>query len=256
MTDARSTLDELTGLADEIASALSDVLDHSEIYEAIRNTPDSPAFIFGNPFAWRPVSREHQPLIGKARRLLETWEALTSVAVRSVAPSRLEAFRDHAEILREVVDQCAGDRVPSDSVVGVRNMLAQALQQQREMLADLPSAHGAAELLIVPDTNALVFQPALEEWRPTDGKWTVVLVPQVIRELDELKLRDKPVSEAANSFIRRLDEYGRRGDTFEGISVRPGVRLREVPIEADMTQAPAWLRPVTGTTSYWHPPWN
>ena len=53
MTNARSTFDELTTLADDLKSALSAGLDISEIYQAIRNTPDSPLFFFGNPYAWR-----------------------------------------------------------------------------------------------------------------------------------------------------------------------------------------------------------
>lgn len=254
MTDAPNTFDtreaqpvstaleELTALAAQLESALSDVLDHSEIYEAIRNTPDDPVVFIGNPYAWRAFPRKHQPIFGAARQVLGAWEALAGAAVRGAAPNRLDAFTKHGEILREAVDQEDGRAAPNGTIVGVRNQVAKALKQQREMLAELPSAHGPSALLVVPDTNSIIFQPALDEWKPSEDDWTAVLVPQVIRELDELKQRDKPVAAAAQSFIRRLDEYGRRGDTFEGVAVSPGLRLREVPIEADMATAPPWLR--------------
>jgi PIN domain len=242
MAQPPSTLEELTSVAEELHATVDGLLERSEIYEAIVNTPASAVVVFGNPYAWRPLAREHQPLLARSHRVLETWETLGGAAVRSAAPSRLDAFRRHGEVLREVVEQQGGQRAPSSSIEGVSELVAQATEQQLEMLHDLPSAQGAGELLVIFDSNSVIFQPALEEWNPSQRPWTAVLVPQVIRELDELKMRDKPVAEAASSFIRRAEEYGRRGDTFEGVPLRQGARFREVPIEADMRHAPPWLR--------------
>lgn len=241
-TQPRSTLDELAALSADLQSALDAVLDHSEVFRAWTNSEDSAVFIFGNPFEYRPLAREHQPLIARARKLLTTSETLSEAAVRASAPSRLDAFREHSEVLREVVEQQADAKASSSSADGVRKLVAKAIEDQRDMLHDLPSAHGTGELLMVPDTNSAVYQPAFEKWNPSDDPWTLVLVPQVIRELDELKVRDRPVAEAAASVIRRVEGYADRGDTFEGVPLRKGARFREVAIEADMEQAPPWLR--------------
>lgn len=73
------------------------------------------------------------------------------------------------------------------------------------------------------------------------GEWTVVLVPQVLRELDSLKMRPG-VGEKAAGVIRRIKEYARRGDTFSGVPLAPRLRLREVAVDADMTTTLSWLR--------------
>jgi hypothetical protein len=238
VAEFRSTLDELAALSEDLLSALNAVLDHSEVFGAWTNSDDSVVFVIGNPFEYRPLVREHQPLIARARKLLTTWEALAEAAVRASAPSRLDAFRTHGEVLREVVEQQADAKASSSSTDGVRKLVAKALADQRDMLHDLPSAHGMGELLIVPDTNSAVYQPAFDEWSPSDDPWTLVLLPRVIGERDDLKRRDKAVAEAAASVIRRVEGYAERGDTFEGVPLRKGARFREVAIEADMNQAP------------------
>jgi hypothetical protein len=237
-----STLEELSALAGELDTALSAVLDHSGINHRPAFSPNSPAIWVGNPFTWSGLSSDHQRLSKRARELLDVWEALAEAAVRAAAPARLESFREFGELMRAIVDQSAGDGAPAGDIVGIRNQLVKVRQHQLNLLTALPSAHGAPELLVVPDSNALVYQPAVEDWNPTDGDWTLVVVPQVIRELDELKLRPGDLGEAAGSFIRRLDGYGERGDTFTGVPLRPRARVRELPIEADMARAPSWLQ--------------
>jgi predicted ribonuclease YlaK len=93
----------------------------------------------------------------------------------------------------------------------------------------------------VPDTNALLFKPDFANWRPPSGAWTVVLVPQVLRELDALKMRPG-VGEKAASVVRRIKSYAGRGDTFVGVPLAGRLRLMEVAIDPDMTRTLSWLR--------------
>lgn len=111
-----------------------------------------------------------------------------------------------------------------------------------DLLADLPAAHGDGGWLLVPDTNALLFKPDLETWRPPGGAWTVVLVPQVLRELDAVKMRRGDVADKAAGVIRRVKEYARRGDTFKGVPIADSLSLREVAVDADMGDTLPWLR--------------
>jgi hypothetical protein len=238
----RSTLDELRSLAEQLRVALDAVLEHADI-SVFRNTPGSGiVYVPMHPYTWRPLAREHQPLLGAARRLFDDWASLAERAIRHAAPSRLGAFQEHSEAMRLIVEQSDASPAPANAVVGARNLVAKDLESQLEMLADLPSAHGNGGTLLVPDTNAIIYQPALEDWMAEIGEWTAVLVPQVVRELDQLKIRDGGVAEAAQSFIRRLKEYGRRGDTFAGVQLRRGVRLRVTAIDPDMRETLEWLR--------------
>ena len=83
---ARSTLDELKSLAGELLAALDAVLDHAEV-KVFRNTPGSGVFYVPiHPYTWRPLAREHQSLLGEARRLFDDWSSLAEQAVGRAAP--------------------------------------------------------------------------------------------------------------------------------------------------------------------------
>ena len=93
----------------------------------------------------------------------------------------------------------------------------------------------------MPDTNALIHKPELESWQLGPGRWTLVFLPQVVRELDQKKM-DSRIGAKAEAVIGRLKEYGRRGDTFDGVRLAGEVWVREVAIDADMSETVRWLR--------------
>lgn len=145
-------------------------------------------------------------------------------------------------MLDRVVQQPSGSLgAPGSTIEAIRTRVDEALAEQLDVLKDLPSAQDEGEKLLVPDTNALLYKPAIENWQLGGEAWTIVLVPQVVRELDAKKLHPR-LRDKAESVIRRLKEYGRRGDTFEGVPVAGQLRLREVAVDADMDAAPSWLR--------------
>ncbi len=91
----------------------------------------------------------------------------------------------------------------------------------------------------MPDTSALYANPALEEW--DDGSpATLVIVPQVIRELDKHKAHHpaEDVRRKAVSLIKRLENIGQRGDTFRGVKLAGKLTLREVATDAGRDDMP------------------
>lgn len=103
--------------------------------------------------------------------------------------------------------------------------------------------------VVVPDTNALLYNPDLEAWRFADlPKFTVTLVPEVLRELDSHKVNHKnpEIRERSESIIRRIGEYGRRGRLDQGVPLRKGVsQVRSVATEPRVNQALSWLDPAS-----------
>jgi hypothetical protein len=53
---------------------------------------------------------------------------------------------------------------------------------------------------------------------------------------------DSRIGAKAEAVIGRLKEYGRRGDTFDGVRLAGEVWVREVAIDADMSETVRWLR--------------
>jgi hypothetical protein len=123
------------------------------------------------------------------------------------------------------------------------------IQKQIAMLSELydPSDD---EVLVVPDTNALLYAPHLDRWRFAEApKFSVVLAPTVLSELDQLKMRppQDPIRDVAKGLIRRIKDYRRRAhetgkSLLEGAVLKAGrSRIQALPIEPDFSKTLPWL---------------
>jgi len=94
------------------------------------------------------------------------------------------------------------------------------------------------------DTNALLQDPALEDWVLGDEPATIVVPQQVVAELDSKKVDgNERIARKAESLIRRFREYGRRGDTLSGVKLSNNRLFRELPLTPDMSAMPESLDP-------------
>lgn len=100
---------------------------------------------------------------------------------------------------------------------------------------------------LVPDTNALLFNPSIENWTfPDLTRFVLVLTPAVLSELDEQKVnhRNPEVREKAERLIRQLKEYRRRGRLTDGVKlVHDAIHLVAVALEPDVSRSLPWLDP-------------
>lgn len=237
------TLAELFQLAQEVEASIGAVLDHSEIAYRDINAGSSGVFFVGwNPHRWTDLDGAGQAALGSARKVVDAWRGLSQAAITASATERSKEFEKSTRVFDRVLVRSDGgqDGAPASTVAGVRDKISAALTKQLKMISDLPTAHGPGGSFLAPDTNAVLARPDLEQWN-VGGRQTLVFVPQVIRELDAMKMHDR-VGERATAVIGRLKEYGRRGDTFEGVKLAGDLWVREVPIEADMTATLPWLR--------------
>jgi predicted ribonuclease YlaK len=67
-------------------------------------------------------------------------------------------------------------------------------------------------------------------------------VPQVLRELDGIKMRPHDLGKKADGVIRRIKEYARRGDSFVGVPINASLTMGEVASDPDMTGTLSWLQ--------------
>ena len=134
--------------------------------------------------------------------------------------------------------------VPWDGIESVRKALLGSLRGQVHFLDSLPVS-ADEDVIVVPDTNALLFNPALEEWSWSDvARFRVALTPTVLSELDRLKAehRSEGVKGKANRLIRQFKEYRRRGRLTEGVPLRNGVStIYALAIDPDMSSSLSWL---------------
>jgi len=99
------------------------------------------------------------------------------------------------------------------TVVKAFDTARKALNTQVSLLKRLYSI-SPNKYVVIPDTNALLFNPELQEWSfELVRQFTIVLLPTVLSELDKLKMdhRSQSVRQKAEKLIRQIKEYPRRG---------------------------------------------
>jgi hypothetical protein len=102
-----------------------------------------------------------------------------------------------------------------------------------------------AETILVPDTNIL-----LEHIQPTDyarlsraERFTILLLPTVLAELDTLKVnhRNESVRDKANAVIRTIKGWRSQGSLLTGITANKTITVRSVATEPKAAFFPSWL---------------
>ncbi len=234
-----STLGRLDRLAEDLEAALNGILNHSKVrYERFEMA------IGWNDWRWDDPTAGVNAYSRTARELVERWEHLGALAVRTGARERVQGFTAHITTLRRVIEQPSdfrGFSTYDGQIDSARREVRETLAAQRQMLHDLPTAHGPGSRLIVADTSALLDRPDLQAWRLDDQPCVVVVLPQVLSELDERK-RDPRTRDAADKVIRQMTDLGRRGDTLVGVALAGKVRYREVALSPEMEATLPWLR--------------
>ena len=125
------------------------------------------------------------------------------------------------------------------------NFASTALLAQIDSIEHLYSASGEGDVVVVPDTNSLLWNVTLEDWSfKWAGAFELCLVPAVLKELDSLKVnhRNADLREKAEGLIRRIKGYRDRGNLREGVPLKKEVsRIRSIAVEPDLGASLPWL---------------
>jgi len=101
------------------------------------------------------------------------------------------------------------------------------------------------ELVLVPDTNALIIAPDLSQYSEVaeQVEYTVVFVPTVLEELDKLKVvhRDRDFRDKVASIIKRIKGMRHQGNLLTGVTVNRTVTVRMVAQEPNFGETLHWL---------------
>jgi hypothetical protein len=112
------------------------------------------------------------------------------------------------------------------------------------MLLDLLDG-GTKEIILVPDTNAIIAAPDPTAYRAIAGTsdFTLILLPTVLAELDNLKNhhRDNAFREKVAKVVRRIKGWRQQGPLREGVTVSKTIRIKAIAEEPDFDDALPWL---------------
>ncbi len=116
-----------------------------------------------------------------------------------------------------------------------------------EILAIL-DASGPAEIILIPDTNAIIGEPGPIHYKSivSDNTFVFLLLPTVLAELDALKMnhRNPDFRKKVNKVITRIKGWrkqGGQGGLLKGVTVDRTVTVRTVASGPDMEHTLSWL---------------
>ncbi len=191
---------------------------------------------------WGELPIHGQQIASKLRDEYERLAEVLRVLLRSQDSQTLQEFKEKRRQLRQWIDQ-SGDHSFRNGQEAL-NEFTKELNEQLDLLKRLYDWR-EGEHIYVPDTNALIQNPKIEDWHFDESKrFTLVLTPTVLSELDKHKINDRnqSVREKAKQLIRQLMEYRRRGNLAEGVVIRRDkIVLRTIAVEPDFDDTLPWL---------------
>lgn len=225
----------------ELLSEVESLLrDHSAIYQW--NPPSSGVLHTSGDHAYRSLDSLGTQLQSKLFESYREFADLLEVLLKE-QPERVRT--SHAKHRKTVLDAIEQDgHTWHRSIEEEWAFVSKALRAQIDSVTQLYVPSDAAPAVVVPDTNALLWNPRLEDWTFESQPFDVCLVPVVLSELDSLKVnhRNEDVRQKAEGLIRRIKGYRDRGSLREGVTLRHGVsRIRSIAIEPDFKVSLPWL---------------
>jgi rRNA maturation endonuclease Nob1 len=106
---------------------------------------------------------------------------------------------------------------------------------------------GPGEIIIVPDTNAIIASPDPTSYEEIAGtkEFTFVLLPTVLQELDNLKNhhRDSAFREKVSKVVGRIKGWRHQGSLRTGVTVSRSIHIKLVAEEPNFKSTLPWLDP-------------
>ncbi|GJQ29970.1 MAG: hypothetical protein HBSAPP03_18540 [Phycisphaerae bacterium] len=190
---------------------------------------------------WHELSVEGRRVQAAVKADYDHYSALVLVLIRRLTTDTLQQYEAAESTLRAFIEQ--SHSTWCDTPAQALAKAVETLDSIQSLLERLHSAEG--EAIVVPDTNALLAAPYLDRWQFAGlDHITVVLVPTILAELDELKIshRNPDVRDKAKAVIGRIKEFLRRGDSHSGVPIMTGkITLRTVATEPRMADSLPWF---------------
>ncbi|MDA3791037.1 MAG: PIN domain-containing protein [Desulfobacula sp.] len=238
----RNVVDNLKDMVDEIKSLLKDLLqNHSSIY--LWNKPGGSVAIisaYGN-YAYNKLDDVGRRTQSNLLEVYRRFHSLVSVLIQDQPKATIKELKQSDKSITRTIEQ---EQTWCKTTSEAFDKADQSLQAQLTLLNHLydPSE---GEPIFVPDTNALIYNPDIEDWKFSNTpKFTLVLLPTVFSELDSLKInhRNENVRKKAEKIIRKVKEYRRRGKLTTGVEIVKGkIKIQAMAQEPRMETSLPWL---------------
>lgn len=238
----KTFVEHLTIELDKVRQTMFELLDNSRI-KFRKDDPYSNVVIITPTQYWDTSTESEQILQIKLKKSYTQWIEIFKLFT--------ENSPDISKRKIDQTDKFVNNWIEKKSDWGIPSTIAEAkvkFESEIEFFYDtlkLYSNTGNKEIIIVPDTNALIQEPDPKSYKLISGfeNLTIVFLPTVLSELDELKIKSSnpEFQKKVKSVIKRLKGYRQQGSLIEGVLVEKTIYLKMIATEPNFGKTLSWL---------------
>lgn len=238
----KTVKDSLLEILDTIVAQIKSLLDRFSKMN-VANRPENSVVLIsprGNHF-WQKLPVEGKQLQTMILKKFKKFSSLMDVFLSALPDNSQKEGKRVINELQRFIEQdgltwCSTKEETIIEIDKIRNSI-------REIIDYFASTDNNVN--IIPDTNALIFNPDIEKWSFKDFEhFCIILVPAVLAELDHHKInhRNENVREKAKRLIKQIKDYRRRGNILDGVTIKRNcIILKATAIEPDMNRSLSWF---------------
>lgn len=214
-------------------------------YSEIYRYHESDNFIFStHPYGWKDLSDKGKQLQSRIFKEYLHFAERSRLLLFNQPSDSIASFDECKNEIIAIINQ---ERTYLSSHEDALSEVYKNLDNQIKLLDNIYD-QSSGKILYVPDTNALLANPRIEQWRFADvSEFEIILTPTVLSELDKLKIahRLESVREKAEGLIRQIKGYRGRGKLNDGVPLVNGVStLKSIAVEPNFNKTLSWLDPL------------
>ena len=236
-----SFLEHLKNRLDNIKLTTFALIDVSRIKQHSRDYDSRVVFIAPTNYWDNPTDEEQQLQIKLKQQYAQWIESFKLLTENSPISSKRKI---------EQVNTFVWSWIEKKSDWGIPRTLAEAkikFEKELSFFYETLNLYNSSEVttILIPDTNALITEPDPKGYITISGtdKFTLVFLPTVLSELDELKMKSSnpDFQKKVKSVISRLKGYRQQGNMTDGVIVEKSICLKMIAAEPNFSKTLTWL---------------
>jgi len=112
-------------------------------------------------------------------------------------------------------------------------------------ILDILGSENTKELIVIPDTNSLIISADPLKYKEAikSDKFTFLILPTVLGELDHLKImhKNENVMKKAKKVIKRIRGWRKQGSLLIGVTFNHTITIKMIAKDPDMNSTLSWL---------------
>jgi rRNA-processing protein FCF1 len=226
----------------KIEDQMLKLLDISSI-EEFHNDPNSSIVFITPPYYWGDTDEQQKILQMQLVKKYIDWIEHFKLLFSSASQEITQQIDETHKFVTSWIEKESSWEVPSN-IESAKRLFQEKVKVFYKLL-NLLETSDIHEIIVVPDTNSLIAVPDVAQYQSVAGqaKYTIIIVPTVLAELDKLKVihREVEFRDKVNDVIKRIKGLRTQGSLLTGVTINKTVTVKMIAAEPNFDNTLKWL---------------